>query len=85
MSRPRSSRRHTPRQQLTREEIAEIAWLLAEITTSLHDQLTAARLRAANLEAAMRAALSADSDGEPDPLSYLRDELAGNPGGADGA
>jgi hypothetical protein len=84
MTRLKLETRHAPRHELTREEIADIARrLLAEIN-SLHDRLTAARLRAANLEAAMRAALSAHSDGESDPLSYLRDELA-HPGGADGA
>jgi hypothetical protein len=30
----------------------------------------------ANLLAAMRAALAAHADGDADPLSYLRDELA---------
>lgn len=48
-------------------------------------QLAAARLKAANLEAAMRAALSAHSDGESDPLAYLRDEIGDYPGGAHGA
>jgi hypothetical protein len=36
----------------------------------------AARLDAANLRAAIRAALGAADDGEPDPLSYLRDEFS---------
>lgn len=40
--------------------------------------LRAARLRAANLEAAGRATLAADRDGESDPLYYLRDELTAN-------
>lgn len=56
------------------------ALLLYEIA-SLRTQLSAARLRAANLEAAMRAALSAHCDGETDPLSYLRDEIIPFPGG----
>jgi hypothetical protein len=47
---------------------AEVAQLTAE--------LSAARLDRANLLAAARAVLSAARDGEPDPLSYLRDELA---------
>ena len=34
-----------------------------------------ARREYANLRAAARAALSADAEGEPDPLGYLRDEL----------
>jgi len=76
-------RRHAPRQELTRHDLADIARLLSEIS-SLHSQLAAARLKAANLEAAIRAALSAHSDGEPDPLSYLRDEIE-YPGGAHGA
>jgi hypothetical protein len=78
-----NQRRHVPPQELTRGDLADIARLLAEIT-SLHDKLAAARLRAANLEAAMRAALSAHDDGEPDPLSYLRDEIY-YPGAAHGA
>ena len=36
---------------------------------------TDARLDRANLRAAMRAALAAHADGEPDPMWYLRDEL----------
>jgi hypothetical protein len=47
---------------------AEIARLNAE--------LRAIRLDQANLAAAGRATLAASRDGEPDPLSYLRDELA---------
>jgi hypothetical protein len=43
--------------------------------------LVAARHRYANLLAAARATLAADRDGEPDPLSYLRDELPINHGG----
>jgi hypothetical protein len=34
-----------------------------------------ARREYANLRAAARAALSADAEGEPDPLGYLREEL----------
>ncbi len=37
--------------------------------------LREARLRAANLAAAGRATLAADSDGEADALYYLRDQL----------
>ncbi|MCO1657362.1 hypothetical protein [Pseudonocardia humida] len=37
--------------------------------------LLAARLRAANLAAAGRAAVAAQRDGEADPLYYVRDEL----------
>jgi ABC-type transporter Mla subunit MlaD len=46
---------------------AEITWLRAELRDT--------RLDRANLLAAARAVISAHRDGEPDPLSYLRDEL----------
>lgn len=85
LTRPQhDQRRYAPRQELTRDDLADIARLLAEII-SLHSQLAAARLRAANHEAAMRAALRAHWDGEADPLSYLRDEIRDYPGGAHGA
>jgi len=48
--------------------------LAAEITrlrAGLHDT----RLDAANLLSAARAVIGAHLDGEPDPLSYLREEL----------
>ena len=48
--------------------------LSAEITR-LSAELAATRLDRANLLAAMRAAIAAHADGEPDPLEYLRDEL----------
>jgi hypothetical protein len=48
--------------------------LVAEVIR-LADELKAARLDHANALAAMRAAISAQNDGEPDPLYYLRDEL----------
>lgn len=53
-----------------------------EIITSLNDipvlaeEITQLRLDRANLAAATRATLAAYNDGEPDPLSYVRDELA---------
>ena len=84
MIQPQYERRHAPQQEITREDLADIARLLSEIS-SLHSQLAAARLKAANLEAAMRAALSAQRDGEDDPLSYLRYELENHPGAAYGA
>lgn len=89
MTPSQDNERPAPRPELTRHALAEIALagiprLLTEIT-SLHTQLAAARLKAANLEAAMRAALSAHSDGESDPLAYLRDEIGDYPGGAHGA
>ena len=45
-------------------EIARLRARLASVLTDLH-----------NLVAAGRATLSADADGEPDSLYYLRDEL----------
>jgi hypothetical protein len=50
--------------------------ILAPEVTRLDAELAATRLDRANLLAAIRAALAADADGEADPLSYLRDELA---------
>ncbi len=50
--------------------------MLAEIIR-LYDALALARRESANRLAAMRAALHAASDGEADPLAYLRDELPG--------
>jgi hypothetical protein len=64
--------------------IIDIARLLTEVNR-LYLELARERLRSANLEAAIRAALGAESDGEADPLGYLRDEIAGNPGAAYGA
>ena len=48
--------------------------LTAEITR-LRTELADIRLDRANLAAAALATIAAHSDGEPDPLSYLRDEL----------
>jgi hypothetical protein len=59
---------------------ADITNLLIQVT-GLYSALADARLDAANLRAAMQAALGAAGDGEPDPLAYLRDELPGNAGG----
>ena len=55
--------------------LADNLTLCAEITR-LNAELAATRLDRANLAAAMRAAIAAHADGEPDPLYYLRDELA---------
>ena len=63
-----------PAWQGIRAALADAAGLAAEVTR-LSGELAAARLGRANALAAMRAALAADSDAEPDPLSYLRDEL----------
>lgn len=54
--------------------LADAGGLAAEVTR-LASELRAARLGRANLLAAIRATLAAEDDGEPDPLSYLRDEL----------
>jgi hypothetical protein len=48
--------------------------LTSEITR-LDSELQAVRLDRANLAAAARATLAASHDGDPDPLSYLCDEL----------
>src|SRR5437773_9546674 len=55
---------------------ALVARLSAQVSQH-SDDLDRARLDRANLRAAMRAALAAHADGEPDPLWYLRDELGG--------
>jgi hypothetical protein len=57
----------SPETTETRSLRAEVARLAAE--------LAATRLESANRLAAMRAALGAAADGEPDPLEYIRDEL----------
>jgi hypothetical protein len=44
-------------------------------TSVLAEELSAVRLDRANLLAAIRTTLAAHADGEPDPLSYIRDEL----------
>lgn len=44
-------------------------------TEGLTTEIAALRLDRANLLAAMRATIAAHAEGEPDPLSYLRDEL----------
>lgn len=61
-------------QQSVPSLINDLADLVAELTR-LAGELDQARLDRANLRAAMRAALAAHADGEPDPLWYLRDEL----------
>ena len=54
--------------------LADTPALSAEITR-LRAELRDTRLDRANLLAAARAVISAHLDGEPDPLSYIRDEL----------
>jgi hypothetical protein len=57
----------------------------------LYLRMLAERRRAADFEAAIRAALGAERDGDSDPLGFLRDAYEANPenpfagwGGADG-
>jgi hypothetical protein len=63
--------------------VSDIARLITQIH-ELYVALAAERLRSANLEAAIRAALGAHDDGETDPFAYLRDEIAGMNGTAYG-
>jgi DNA-binding XRE family transcriptional regulator len=55
--------------------LSDVPILSAEIS-QLRTELDETRLDRANLLAAARATIAAHHDGEPDPLSYLRDELA---------
>ena len=57
-----------------RQAVADITNLLLQVS-GLYAELIEARREAANYLAAIRAALGADEDGEPDPLAYLRDEF----------
>jgi len=57
-----------------RDALNDALALSAEITR-LSAELERTRMDRANLLAAMRAALAAQADGEPDPMSYLHDEL----------
>ncbi len=61
-------------QQVT-HSLSDIPILTDEVTR-LGSELAIVRLDRANLAAAGRATLAAYRLGEPDPLSYLRDELA---------
>jgi hypothetical protein len=54
--------------------IIDIKRLIEEVAR-LQSALVSERLISANLRAAIRAALGAQADGEPDPFAYLRDEL----------
>jgi hypothetical protein len=58
--------------------VADITLLCLEVSR-MHGALVKERLRSANFEAAIWAALGAESDGEAAPLSYLRDECPGDP------
>jgi hypothetical protein len=55
--------------------LADLPAVLADLGQARAD-LEAVRLDRANLLAAIRATLAADAEDEPDPLGYLRDELA---------
>lgn len=55
--------------------LADVPLLTVEIG-SLRAELDETRLDRANLLAAARATIAAHHENEPDPLSYLRDELA---------
>ena len=54
--------------------LADLPAVLADLGR-VRAELEAVRLDRANLLAAIRATLAADAEHEPDPLSYLRDEL----------
>ena len=56
------------------QAVTDITNLLIQVS-GLYPALVAARREAANLRAAIYAALGAADDGDPDPLAYLRDEL----------
>jgi hypothetical protein len=60
---------------LVTDALADTPALTAEIM-NLRAQVAEERLDRANLASAALATISAHRDGEPDPLSYLRDELA---------
>ena len=49
---------------------------MGAVIVRLTPELAATRMDRANLLAAMRATIAAHADGDPDPLWYLRDELA---------
>ena len=61
--------------QLLQAALADTRDLATEVTR-LSGELADARLWRANALAAMRATIGAQSDGEPDPLYYIRDELS---------
>jgi hypothetical protein len=61
--------------ELVTDALADTPALANEIT-NLRTRVADERLDRANLAAAALATISAHRDREPDPLSYLRDELA---------
>jgi hypothetical protein len=60
--------------QQVSDSLSDIPALISEVTR-LASELASVRLDRADLAAAGRATLAAIRNGEPDPLSYLRDEL----------
>ncbi len=66
--------------RLLEDALSDVPALSAEVTR-LSAEVQHARLDRANLLAAARATIAAHHDGEPDPLSYLRDELDANGSG----
>ncbi len=60
--------------RLLEDALTDASALSAEVA-QMSAELADARLDRANLLAAALAALTAHDEGEPDPLSYLRDEL----------
>ena len=60
--------------QYLKDAVNDLTALTTEVTR-LAAELQNARLDRANLLAAARATIAAHHDGEPDHLSYLRDEL----------
>lgn len=67
--------------RLLENALSDVPALSAEVTR-LSAEVQHARLDRANLLAAARATIAAYHDGEPDPLSYLRDELDANSSGS---
>jgi hypothetical protein len=63
--------------------LADCAALAADVAR-LAAELADARMDRANLLAAIRATIAAHADGDPDPLYYLRDELAARQARSDG-
>jgi hypothetical protein len=58
--------------------------VMGAVIARLTAELAGMRMDRANLLAAMRAAIAAHADGEPDPLWYIRDAIE-DAGGAHGA
>lgn len=72
--RPHVVRLTVDTEEIQRQTVDRIGRLCNEVDR-LFELLTDERLRYADLLAAVRATLGAASEGEADPLAYLRDEL----------